>query len=42
MGTTLLQLLVFEELTDVIEPIYVKFERIGLKLPTRLKKLISK
>ena len=42
MGTTLLQLLVFEELTDVIEPIYLKFERIRLKLPTRLKKLISK
>ena len=42
MGATLLQLLVFEELTEIIEPIYAKFDRISFKLPTRLKKLKSK
>jgi CHASE2 domain-containing sensor protein len=32
MGTTLLQLLVFEELTELIEPLYAKFERFKFRL----------
>jgi CHASE2 domain-containing sensor protein len=36
MGTTLLQLLVFEELAELIEPLYAKFERFKFRF-TKLK-----
>jgi CHASE2 domain-containing sensor protein len=32
MGTTLLQLLVFEELTEIIEPLYSKFEKFKFRI----------
>jgi hypothetical protein len=36
MGTTLLQLLVFEELAEFIDPLYAKFERFKIRF-TKLK-----